>query len=270
MNRGIFVNRSTPTERELSDIIMGICKNDEKVIGVLREAKDIECLCHAYLDLCQQARDKMREFFGLRDFYSLIKMIYWHIKEGGQFDWTFLNKAIKRNFGGLVDVDPLEPFRQQLHDDGIKMSMENKHETNVIELIKDALVKKTTEDENRYLLLLSQNNYILNELETNMHQQQQASSKNSNVKVIFGSSFPNDQQYSQICRKIHQIKLSVELGKRVILLNLENVYESLYDALNQFYHKFGENEKFVELGLGTQRVKCLVRRKINLFYLSGL
>ena len=276
MNRGIFVNRSTPTERELSDIIMGICKNDEKVIGVMREAKVIECLCHAYLDLCQQAREKTREFFGLRDFYSLIKMIYWHIKEGCQFDWTFLNKAIKRNFGGLVDVDPLEPFRKQLHKDRIVMSMENKHETNVIELIKEALVKKTTEDENRYLLLLSQNdnildllnNYILNELETNMHQQhqhQQASSKNSNVKVIFGSSFPNDQQYSQICRKIHQIKLSMELGKTVILLNLENLYESLYDALNQFYHKFGENEKFVDLGLGTQRVKCLVCRKINFF-----
>ena len=38
----------------------------------------------------------------------------------------------------------------------------------------------------------------------------------------------------------------METGKTVILLNLENLYESLYDALNQFYYKFGDNEKFVD------------------------
>ncbi len=56
----------------------------------------------------------------------------------------------------------------------------------MIQLIKDALVKKTTEDENRYLLLLSQNenaldlinNYILNEFEL---------INRNNIKVIFGN-----------------------------------------------------------------------------------
>ena len=118
-------------------------------------------------------------------------------------------------------------------------------------MIKEALLKKTTEDENRYLLLLSPdenaldliNSYIFNEVE-------HISGKNNNIKIIFGSSFPNDQKYSQICKKIHQIKLSMELGNTVILLNLENLYESLYDALNQFYYKFSETEKFVDLGLG--------------------
>ena len=49
----------------------------------------------------------------------------------------------------------------------------------------------------------------------------------------------------------------METGQTVILLNLENLYESLYDALNQYYVMLG-NDKFVDLGLGTHRVKCRV------------
>ena len=127
----------------------------------------------------------------------------------------------------------------------------------MIELIREALTRhtdrKTVEGENRYLLVLAQNENALDLLNNYILEQVDI----KNTRVIFGSSFPNDQHYSQICRQIHQIKLSMELGKTVILLNLENLYESLYDALNQFYYRFGDNEKFVDLGLGTQRVKCL-------------
>jgi hypothetical protein len=249
MNRGIFVNRSSPSVDELKDTVIGICKNDENVLNVLKEKRLIDSLSAAYLKLCEQARSKTREFFGLRDFYSLIKMIYWQIKENSNeansIDWEFLQKSILRNFGGLVNIDPVMPFYQQFNNDKIGLDcVLSSSSVSVIDLIKEALLKRTTEEENRYLLLLSQNdnaldlinNYILNEFES------------QKIKIIFGSSFPNDQAYSQICRKIHQIKLSMELGKIVILLNLENLYESLYDALNQFYYKFGDNEKFVDLG----------------------
>ena len=37
----------------------------------------------------------------------------------------------------------------------------------------------------------------------------------------------------QVCRDINRIKVCMETGRTVILLNLENLYESLYDALNQ-------------------------------------
>ena len=151
-------------------------------------------------------------------------------------------------------MDPVKPFIDQFREDGLELDLnrtDNSSGTGIIEMIKEALLKKTTEDENRYLLLLSPdenaldliNSYIFNEVE-------HISGKNNNIKIIFGPSFPNDQKYSQICKKIHQIKLSMELGNTVILLNLENLYESLYDALNQFYYKFSETEKFVDLGLG--------------------
>ena len=49
----------------------------------------------------------------------------------------------------------------------------------------------------------------------------------------------------------------METGRTVVLLNLENLYESLYDALNQYYVYFG-GQRYVDLGLGTHKVKCRV------------
>ena len=267
MNRGIVVNRSSPTSEELQDTVRGICKNDARIAKFLDNKKLINSLSTAYLRLCERAKEKNREFFGLRDFYSLIKMIYWGIKDDvNSLDQPFLERAVRRNFGGLVDINPVDIFQEQFVADKIRLANYKHKPHNVIDLIKEALLKRTTEDENRYLLLLSQNenaldlinNYILKEFDRD----------NNKIKIIFGSSFPNDQKYSQICRKIHQIKLSMELGKTVILMNLENLYESLYDALNQFYYKFGDNEKFVDLGLGTQRVKCLVHNDFRLIVVA--
>ena len=72
--------------------------------------------------------------------------------------------------------------------------------------------------------------------------------------VLFGSSFPKDKNFTQVglsfvcmacdvigtffpppqvCRNINQIKICMETGRTVILLNLDNLYESLYDLLNQ-------------------------------------
>ena len=65
----------------------------------------------------------------------------------------------------------------------------------------------------------------------------------------------------------------METGRTVILLNLENLYESLYDVLNQvmiclnsiciyiiwpqYYTKLREN-RYVDLGLQSHRIKCRV------------
>ena len=75
--------------------------------------------------------------------------------------------------------------------------------------------------------------------------------------VLFGSSFPKDREYTQVCRNINQIKICMETGRTVILLNLENLHESLYGLLNQYYIVLG-GTRYVDLGLQTHRVKCRV------------
>ena len=85
--------------------------------------------------------------------------------------------------------------------------------------------------------------------------------------TIFGSKFPADLEYKQICYNINTIKTAMELGRTVLLLNLDELYESLYDALNQYYSYLGE-DRYVDLGLGTQRVKCKVHDNFKLIVLA--
>ena len=118
------------------------------------------------------------------------------------------------------------------------------------ELIEEALEarEKVQEErgsvESRYMLLLTKNSAALRILQMRPGSHDQ--------EIIFGSSFPKDQEYSQICANINRIKICMETGKQVVLCNLDALYESLYDVLNQHYSFMGGN-KYVDLGLGTHR-----------------
>lgn len=59
----------------------------------------------------------------------------------------------------------------------------------------------------------------------------------------------------------------MEIGNTVILLNFQNLYESLYDALNQYYYELG-GDKFVYLGINTHRVSCRVSDDFRLIIIS--
>lgn len=52
---------------------------------------------------------------------------------------------------------------------------------------------------------------------------------------IFGSEFERDQKQSNIYLYLNKIKNCMECGKTLILYNLKEIHESLYDLLNQRY-----------------------------------
>ena len=110
-------------------------------------------------------------------------------------------------------------------------------------------------------MFLTENYAALQVLKHKLHEAVSMSSKSNDRKkepfVLFGSSFPKDREYTQVCRNINQIKICMETGRTVILLNLENLYESLYDMLNQYYISV-RSSRYVDLGLQTHRVKCRV------------
>ncbi|ELU10973.1 hypothetical protein CAPTEDRAFT_198285, partial [Capitella teleta] len=114
--------------------------------------------------------------------------------------------------------------------------------------------------DSRYLLVLTENYAALGIL-----QQQLVIARDA--IIIFGSNFPKDLDNTHICRNINRIKICMESGRTVILLNMESLYESLYDALNMYYVTLG-GEKFVDLALGTQRVKCQVHKDFRLLVVA--
>ncbi|XP_035676169.1 LOW QUALITY PROTEIN: E3 ubiquitin-protein ligase rnf213-alpha-like [Branchiostoma floridae] len=258
MNRGIFLSRGVPDNEDLKKSARGICQHDERVMTQLQTM--LGSLAGAYTDLYRpQLKD--REYFGLRDFYSLIKMVSNFSRTSGHPpSRAELEHAIKRNFSGRDDVDPLQKFRKVLETCADQTLRPTDPDCSPLGLIKASLEGVHGDSEGRYLLILTKNYAALALL------QQELLDPNSTV-ILFGSSFPQDQEYTQICRDINRIKVCMETGRTVVLLNLENLYESLYDALNQYYVEMG-GQKYVDLGLGTHRVKCRVHKDFRLLVVA--
>ena len=54
-----------------------------------------------------------------------------------------------------------------------------------------------------------------------------------NSEFILGSSFPDDNSRDRVYHNVNRIKECMKTGRRVVLLHLDELYESLYDLLNQ-------------------------------------
>ncbi|XP_043925567.1 E3 ubiquitin-protein ligase RNF213 [Protopterus annectens] len=251
MNRGIFVSRGDPDKNELIKSAKGICSSDKVVL------KKVESFfppfADAYLEICTK---QTKEFFGLRDYYSLIKMVFAVTKASKQEPSAEdILHAVLRNFSGKDDVDAIHIFMSKLR--------KGKHmeEISTIDMIHQNMYASSDDGECRYLLILTKNYAALQILH------QAFFTEEYQPEIIFGSSFPKDQEYTQICRNINRVKICMETGRSVVLLNLQNLYESLYDALNQYYVFLG-GQKYVDLGLGTHRVKCRVHAQFRLIVIE--
>ena len=267
MNRGIMLSRGDPDLCELQESAKGICKTNTSGTITNSIEKRIPNLAKAYLLLTDKKVYIRREYFGLRDFYCLIKMLVFLCnKFNTTLNRTILHHVVKRNFGGISDIDPFEVFEKF-----IKLPKEEDEkgpDSSPLGLIRANLetLSRSFHGETRYLLLLTENYAALNILlrSPDMWPSQLSF---ANIRVIFGSSFPCDQEYSTVCCNINKIKDCMETGKTIILLNLENLYESLYDALNQYYMEMS-NQRYVDLGLGTQRMKCRVHDEFKLIVVA--
>ncbi|XP_028841461.1 LOW QUALITY PROTEIN: E3 ubiquitin-protein ligase rnf213-alpha-like [Denticeps clupeoides] len=251
MNRGIFVSRGDPDEKELVESAKGICSCDVMILEKVRDF--FQPFAWAYLNICKK---QGKGFFGLRDYYSLIKMVFACAKSSEQKpNAEQVVKAVLRNFSGKDNVNAVEVFTKRLK---MKPDLES---ISAIELVQQNISSIGQDEECRYLLILTKNYAALQIL------QQTFFNERCQPEIIFGSSFPKDQEYTQICRNINRVKICMETGQTIVLLNLHNLYESLYDALNQYYVCLG-GQKYVDLGLGTHRVKCRVHKDFRLIVIE--
>ncbi|XP_032900200.1 E3 ubiquitin-protein ligase rnf213-alpha-like isoform X1 [Amblyraja radiata] len=249
MNRGIFVSRLDPCQRELIETAKGICSSDKVLLQRVQQL--FPGFAKAYLGICQAQGG---QFFGLRDYYSLIKMVFIIAKETKcEPTESQLADAILRNFSGKDGFHPLGYFLPGLG---------TVPQTSTLEMVKKNITADSTDGECRYLLLLTKNYIALQIVLQHVFQDLE-----DKPEIIFGSSFPKDQEYTQVCRNVNRVKICMEIGRTIILLNLKNLYESLYDALNQYYVYLGEYQ-YVDLGLGTHRVKCRVDKKFRLIVIE--
>lgn len=250
MNRGIFVSRGDPSQDELVETAKGICASSQQILLKIKHL--FPPLARAFSRICVET--SKNQFFGLRDYYSLVKMLFAAVKLTQQEpDGPQLVEAILRNFSGQPEgFNPLT-FFQEVGQDLLEIPRPS-----TLQMVRTNLDHDTSV-ESRYLLLLTTNNAALHILQ----QQIFAKGEHPQPEIVFGSGFPKDQEYAQICRNVNRVKTCMETGRTVILLNMQNLYESLYDALNQYYVYLGK-QQYVDLGLGSHRVKCRVHSNFKL------
>ena len=268
MNRGILVNRPVPGKNELLECAKSMCRVHTEEGKVIKQL--IEPLTDAFLKITtgHGASVIRKEYFGLRDFYSLLKMIYRNEAAG----WSKLRYCIQRNFAekgtecmnifkselskaqAVGELDDQVPDTLALVKDNLRENFENLNQNATVGTKMDQ-----TQCESRYLLLMIEKFTALQLLPEFLDA--------SKFETIFGSAFPDDQVYIQACRNINQIKHCMETGKNLILINLGLIYESLYDALNQYYF-FYCGKRYVDLGLGSDRVKCSVAPSFRLIIIE--
>ena len=101
---------------ELAETAEGICGNDAKLLKCLGDLFRPSAI--AYTSLCEQLVEDKKEFFGLRDFYSFIKMLV-HFAIAGHYSRLTkqaVSYAVMRNFGGFKSEDAMETFMNHLEE----------------------------------------------------------------------------------------------------------------------------------------------------------
>lgn len=253
MNRAIHLSRPEMDKKELyetalsiTESLMGLgntsqitkfsVKKRDKAAPMTVEIEQLlRKLAGAYC--IYNKNQKYKNFHGLRDFYSLTKYIGKGIlvdKQIEQIDDVIV-RGLLRNLGGLskeLKKSMLSDFQKCLHTIDYK-------DIDVLDLIQSNLMDR----QSRHLMLITNGDAVLSVLEDTVKEM------NRRHVVIFGSRFEEDLTDDYNYRILSRIILCMEEGFILILKDLETIYGSLYDMLNQNYTVVG-SKKNCRVALG--------------------
>ena len=89
------------------------------------------------------------------------------------------------------------------------------------------------------------------------------------TEVIFGSKFISDSESTiYLYRTLERVRSAMIRGKTVILLKLDQLYDSLYDVLNQRYLTV-DNQKFCRICIGGESINCAISREFRCIVVSS-
>lgn len=242
INRAVYLSRPAPSTFELKTTLSGI-------VNSVHLDSSLFSLAKAFHDVYNSQQRK--DFFGLRDFYHCVKFINRNF-DLGALTPELLTDALARNFGGSSNEEFHTILNIFFSCVGMNIVPNRKSK---LEYISENL----TDTKARHLMLLTKNNAALSVLFSDFGQIMSY----SNSEVIFGSSnFQNCAKELQICMDIQLIKQCMAIGKIVVLVNCEQLYESLYDLFNLQYIEYDEN-RVVAISLGTYSRICSVHKNFR-------
>ena len=244
MNRAIHLSRPEPTRDDLYETGHSLHyakdqDNSQYLAKVKLQGQDnsqylskeeLQCLAEAYFEY--QNQQTLANFHGLRDYYALIKSLT------GCGKFQEVNVSLQRNFGGLPgEVTNI----QKIFFDKLKKLMIFSAQ-DVIPVTK--LIQANLQDLHaRHLMLITSGDAALGILKQSLAQ------LGKETITLYGSRFEEDLSEEYNYRILSRIILCMERECILILKDLESIYGSLYDMLNQNYAMVG-NRKNCRVALG--------------------
>ena len=263
MNRTLYLACSDPDGEDLeltgNVIAKGILEESEAA----RRLKDIlPGLSIAYYKLFSSLKleQKYEYYFGLRDFYSLIKGVVREIQHNPHIDpYTTIRRQLTINFDGIVDgasfmwnnlcrILKREELRLQYEPPNLKQILDqnlNKHSSS-----------------GRYLMLIAENESAIDYVERYIHVMSCRGTQN--IRTLVGSQMPGDlvstytytEAYSY--RVLMDIILYAEKNVTLVMRQLGHLYDNLYDLFNQNF-AVSAQKKYCRIALGAlYHPRCFV------------
>ncbi|PKK80816.1 hypothetical protein RhiirC2_723487 [Rhizophagus irregularis] len=224
-SRALLVQRPKFELEDLTDTASRLLiKSENSQISIA----SLNLLAQSYLNYEQNGQDKLPNFHGLRDYYSLVKSL----SQYSSLTPENIQMALIRNFGG---VDNIRQLIEKYFGQVIRYFNSSK-EFNYKHIPIGDLINANLEDKDaRHLMIIGKSDSIVNLLNYQLRK------KGLDPVIILGSQFPEDQDdysYSVLSR----IMMCVETGRPLILTDLEIIYGSLYDLWNQNYIVVGSED----------------------------
>ncbi|XP_038050110.1 uncharacterized protein LOC119723500 [Patiria miniata] len=229
MNRAVHLSRPEPNEADLFETAKSIRdestqrRASETDAHKPRDDQQLKKLAKAYYDY--QHKQTHANFHGLRDYYSLIKSMA--MPPSTQEGLSSLESGLRRNFGGIRSDMPdiMNTFMEALD-----VAQNPERHPSALDLIKENLEDKHA----RHLMLITSGDSALSIIEKVLFE------LNKKPIILLGSRFDDDVSEEYNYRILSRIILCMEEGYVLVLRDLENVYSSLYDMLNQNYTVVGK------------------------------
>ncbi|KAK4830963.1 hypothetical protein QYF61_014422 [Mycteria americana] len=223
-----FCGRHNPSSTELSNFTHFLNFQLNKCEKSRHTKETVEKLEKAGLGYQVQSEDTLEKL----DYIPLQQLVYW-LKPGHQdkkciSQEEIIIKAIQRNFGGSSDINPVELFQNCIGEVYLLPHLETRH---TLRLLKEHMGKQQAGLMPRYLLLLTTNHTAFHII------QMTQLIDTENCEIIFGSGFPQDQDYSQPLRctqpggnyyvdlglETHKVKSRVKGKFRLTVIKEKNI-----------------------------------------------
>ncbi|CAE7548351.1 Rnf213, partial [Symbiodinium microadriaticum] len=258
MNRAVLINRPDPTAADLeltgaaiSNIRLGAA---DKGTSTALNATILKCLAQAFHEVYTLQAE--RPFFGMRDYYSLLKLI--RRSKEKSLGWKVLMRAICRNFGGKMEFldGVISAFMRQYAINRSVIGHLFGASLDPTPLSTFVMIAENLNDKAARHLMVITNNKIAFPVMVGC-----GLLTLDNAEVLVGSQFLDDCNEYSLVSSVNRVKDCMARGRTLVLINHNDMYESLYDVLNQRTVKKdvrGRTVQMLRLAIGANSHLCPV------------